>query len=195
MAQTHPILLYFDKTDRKDFPLALMIGREPNTSMEIAEEAGPYDFRQYPTAQFWNIAYGLMAESVGLQAWQLKKLCVQKQGSPLLFGNSLPIGIKFKDPEVHVKRETINNETAQRHIQKVFSFDLISRVRLVIMSGLESSAFAASRNAVKSECNTRGIHFAETPFLFGRNKSKINQILTDADRTQIKGIISAFLTT
>jgi hypothetical protein len=159
-----------------------MIGREPNTDMTIVDEKGPYDFRDYPRAQFWNIAYGIVAEQMQLQAWQLKELCVRKDSSPILFANSLPIGSKFRAVDTDEKRRSVTAENAKEHIRNVFSFsDLIQRVSLVIMSGLDEI------------CGALGIQVAATPFFFGPNKAKIDLALSTADRSKLTAIGSAFL--
>jgi hypothetical protein len=194
MLHNHPILFYFGTTDKKEFPLALMIGREPNTDMTIVDEKGPYDFRDYPRAQFWNIAYGIVAEQMQLQAWQLKELCVRKDSSPILFANSLPIGSKFRAVDTDEKRRSVTAENAKEHIRNVFSFsDLIQRVSLVIMSGLDDEVFAASRSEVRQICGALGIQVAATPFFFGPNKAKIDLALSTADRSKLTAIGSAFL--
>jgi hypothetical protein len=193
VVETHPILSYYGKTKEQAFPLILVIGREPGTSMEIADFDGPYDFRKYFGSGFWNTAYGLIGESVELRCKELKAVCERLQGSPIIFGNSLPIGAKFNDHAVHAKRAAVSDEAVQGHIEKVFAFDLISRVRLVIMAGLHKPAFARSKEAVESLCKQKGIPVAETEYFCGQNKNKIREALTNGDVLKISEIVSAFL--
>lgn len=83
---------------------------------------------------------------------------------------------------------------ASQHINTIFSFDdLISRVELVVMSGLSGEQFAASREAIVEQCRSRGLHLAMVPFFFGPNKAKIKQALTVVDDAKMKGVTSAFL--
>lgn len=189
----HPALLYYDKTREQSFPLVLIIGREPNTKMEMGNHAGTYDWREYPRAGLWNMAYSLMAEAVGLRGYVLKRICVRCNGSPILIGNALPHGVESKVSNKKPQRMAVQPRASQ-HINAIFSFaDLISRVELVVMSGLSGEQFAASREAIVGQCRSRGLHLAVVPFLFGPNKARIKQALTEADGAKMKGLTSAFL--
>lgn len=83
-ASTHANLLTFDCTINHAYPLALMIGREPNTAQQIDNVIGTYDFREYPRCGFWNVSYGMVANAKGLTARDLKQLCVLQRGSPIV---------------------------------------------------------------------------------------------------------------
>ena len=120
---SHPILLYFGDTAEIECSLVLMIGREPNTDHQIVPGAGPYDFREYPKAAFWNIAYGVVAQSVGRTGAKLKQACIRKNASPILFANSLPIGIKSFVVDKLPERGTVTAELARRHVEAVFALD------------------------------------------------------------------------
>lgn len=191
---THPALLYFGNTLELNCQLVLMMGREPNTDYRIVSGAGPYDFREYPKAAFWNIAYGLVAQSVQMTGAKLKQVCIHKNASPILFANSLPIGIKSSVDDKLQDRRKVTTESAQNHVRSVFALDdFISRVRIVIMSGLSENVFDASRRAIRIECDSRSIHVAEVPFFFGPNKAKIDAVLTDFDRVRLREVASGFI--
>jgi hypothetical protein len=175
----------------------MMIGREPNTDWQIVPGAGPYDFREFPRCQFWNVAYGVVAESIGKSGYEIKQECVRKGSSPILFANSLPIGIKSFVANKQQQRSSVTAAVARQHVEDVFAIDdLVSRVRVVIMSGLtqlSAGDFTVTRDAVKKECQTRGIHVAQVPFFFGPNKPKIDAALTEKDRGKLGEVASAFL--
>jgi hypothetical protein len=170
-----------------------MIGREPNTNMEMGNHAGAYDWREYPRAGFWNMAYSLMAGTVGLKGYVLKRICLRCNGSPILIANALPHGVESKIPNKKPQRMVVQSRASQ-HINTIFSFaDLISRVEVVVMSGLFGEQFAASREAIVEQCRGRKLHLASVPFFFGPNKAKILKVLTEADGAKMKGVTSAFL--
>lgn len=189
----HPALLYFDETREQSFPLALMIGREPNSKMEMGNHTGTYDWREYPRAGLWNMSYSLMAEAVGLRGYDLKKICVQCSGSPILIGNALPHGVESRVANKKPQRMAVQSRASQ-HINAIFSFDdLISRVELVVLSGLSGEEFTASREAIIEQCRSKELHLAMVPFFFGPNKAKIKQALTGADEAKMRRITSVFL--
>lgn len=143
----HPALLYFDKTREQSFPLALIIGREPNSKMEMGTHAGTYDWREYPRAGLWNMSYSLMAEAVHMRGYELKRICLRCNGSPILIGNALPHGVESKVLNKKPQRMAVQYRASQ-HINTIFSFaDLISRVELVVMSGfIRRAVCCLSRN-------------------------------------------------
>jgi len=131
----HPSLSYFGDTRSQSFPLLLVIGREPNTSLPIDKCIAPYDFRDhYPKGKFWDNAYGLLAEVAGSTCKQLKRLCIKVNASPVIFANALPIGIENKVPDKRSGRRSVA-QGAEGHITFIFFQDeLIDRVSMVIAS-------------------------------------------------------------
>jgi len=92
---SHPLFQTYANTLQQTFPLVLIIGREPNTDLEISGEHGLYNFDDHPRCAFWNVAYSVVAETQGLSAAQLKQQCRHRRSSPLVFADALPIGIKY----------------------------------------------------------------------------------------------------
>ena len=44
---THPLFLAFGQTTEKDFPIVLVVGREPNNNSISDKTVGQYDFNKY----------------------------------------------------------------------------------------------------------------------------------------------------
>jgi hypothetical protein len=190
----HPILTYFGQTRSRSFPLAMFIGREPNTSLAIGKGIGPYDFRNhYPKGKFWDNAYGVLAEVSESTGQHLKRLCIKSNASPIVFGNSLPIGIEGKIRDKRINRKAVAPEEAAKHIGNIFAqSELVTRVQIVIASGLDGAELMASRRAIEAECSEKRKHLVQIPFLYGRNRPKIRVALTDADRVKMREIYRAF---
>jgi hypothetical protein len=190
----HPILSYFGDTRSRSFPLVMFIGREPNTSLTIGQDIGPYDFRDhYPKGKFWDNAYGVLAEAADSTGWHLKRLCIRSNASPIVFGNALPIGIVSTVRDKRTDRKVITPEEAVKHVGNIFAQDeLLIRVQMVIASGLDSTEFLASRRAIEVKCRERRKHLTQIPFLYGGNRPKIRLALTDADRVKMREIYKIF---
>lgn len=189
----HPALLYYGNTREQVFPLVLVIGREPSTDMAMGSHAGLYNFREYPHAGIWNIAYSLIAEKVDLKGWKLKRICERVGSSPIVFGNALPIGVNSAVADKRPYRLAVQNK-ARQHVRNVFSFaDLMSRVGFVLMSGLHGTEFSESREAIVEQCLQWDLPSVWLPFFRGPSKARIKQELTPADRARISEIALAFL--
>lgn len=189
----HPIICTFMKTHRASFPLILVIGREPNTKKKITNRVGRYDFREHPHVAFWNISYAVVAGTKGETGHKLKKRCEKRGVSPIIYADALPIGIKSKMRNKNSVRAQLNEEDIQRHVNRVFSHhDIINRVRLVIMSGLEESVFEPAPTAIKEQCKERNIRVAQVRFFCGNNKKKIEEQLDEDTRRKIRKVLTEF---
>ena len=60
---THPLFLTFGQTTEKDFPIVLVVGREPNNNSISDKTVGQYDFIKYSKCAFWNIAFKVLGAS------------------------------------------------------------------------------------------------------------------------------------
>ena len=195
MSGEHPIIAYFGETNAARYPLILAIGREPNTNQAIKNVVGPYDFRTSPRCGFWNTSYGMLARVVDLETRSLKKLCVERRGSPLIYADSLPCGLKHRVTDKQTHRGQVAAEDAVAHITNIFSHrGLIDRVQLVVMSGIRGSLFRPAREEIKRRCELTAIPAIDLPFFYGTNAKKIQRELTEADRGLIKSIFEQFVT-
>src|SRR5437588_1715830 len=117
-----------------------------------------------------------MAASVDLRIQEFKSICFANQASPIVIANALPIGVPFGDRQVDAKRSEVTSDASQDHVGRVFSFDLISRVELVVMTGLDWR-FVQSRQAIECQCKMRRIQFVNTAYFFLLFMKKIKEEL------------------
>jgi len=189
----HPIIAYYGETDAARYPLILVIGREPNANQVIANTVGQYDFRLAPLCGFWNTSYGMLARVVGLDVRGLKKLCVERRGSPLIYADSLPHCLPNTTANKRAYRDRVATEKVVTHIASIFSHrELVDRVGLVIMSGLRSSLFRPARLAIERECEFLTTPVIDLPFFFGTNTKKIQRELTEENRRLLSSIFERF---
>lgn len=193
MEESHPIIVHFGKTDAANFPLILAVGREPNSDQVVVNRVGQYDFRASPRCGFWNISYGMLAREANLSTHEFKQLCIRKSGSPLVYADLLPQGLLNRVVDKHVSRSKISDKDMIDHIANLFSHrQLIDRVQLVILSGVQASIFNAARKSVEQRCEKELIPFIHLPFFFGTNTQKIQQTLTVNDKKRLKLIFDQF---
>ncbi len=183
----HPALIaYGAKTLSQNFPLALVVGREPQVDEEVAAGVGSYDFTAHPRCAFWNIAYRLMARSTGQPEFgtaAFKQECVQRKASPILFADALPIGLSNRNDAraKHLQRSEVSDEAADRHVKGIFELDIMKRVQLVILSGHQAPQFQYATNAYREHLRKAGKPFIETAFLYPTNSRKIEAQIEQAN--------------
>ena len=194
---SHPLIQSYGRTLDATFPLIVVIGREPNTDHEISDQHGRYDFDHHPRCGFWNVAYGVLGQAAGLTTRELKQRCRERQSSPLVFTDALPIGLKHAATN---KEELRRAALAQvpAHIYRIFGFErIISRAALVIMSGLAGDVFEPSADLIEEQCTPRlnqpAIAMCRLPFFFGTNWPKIRAALDDGTRERLGEVMAAFL--
>ncbi|MDP1696123.1 MAG: hypothetical protein Q8L29_04375, partial [archaeon] len=78
----HALITLFNRTGKGNFPLILIIGREPNNTNKFNNKVGKYFFEDAPTSAFWNISYKKIGELKGLNVKDFKRLCNEKKTSP-----------------------------------------------------------------------------------------------------------------
>lgn len=189
----HPLISIFSETASRSFPLILVIGREPNTDLAISADVGPYDFRMYPNCGFWNISYKMVANEADLNTSDLKSLCIQRHSSPIVYTDALPIGLPNTVRDKNMCRSEILVPPIKQHITNIFAhFALIARVQLVVLSGLDGSAFECSKKLISYECKERDIMCINIPFFHGVNNQRIQVALREQDRKLIRAIVEQF---
>jgi hypothetical protein len=193
--KTHPNLIAFQKTATKSFPLMLVVGREPNESIPVSPTLGTYDFRTSPTAAFWNMAYRLLARSdqnpdFGIR--ELKALCVEKQSSPIIIADALPItrlyGAGLPIPKVE-------DGELKAHVNSVLGHkEVISRVRIAFLSGHKHEPYKTASDLFKKGLDDRSIRWLDTSF-FALHHSRL--IESEVEKSEwawdvLRGILSEF---
>lgn len=163
------------------------------TSDEEQRTPCHYDFRHHPRCGFWNISYGMVARVQNMATWQLKQLCAMKNGSPIVYADSLPIGLENNVNNKYKHRKELQPECIGQHIDNVFSHETItSHVKLVFTSGLESSVFGLAKMTIEAVCRNRNIPVGHLPFFYGTNAQKIQQALTEEHVATISDILMQF---
>lgn len=194
MAKMHPLILYYSKTLESDFPLILVIGREPNTVEDISGDPGPYDFQKKPLCGFWNTSYGMLArvasdQKNSVSTKELKNQCAKTKGSPLIYADSLPHGLPNAEKKKKEKRQLIPKQTIIEHISKIFNHKaIISRTRVVIMSGLKDSCFLTPAREIDRQCSDKSLELIEVPFFNGVNTKSIMNSLSQSNRSTLKEV-------
>lgn len=195
MSKPHPALLTFRQTHAQDFPLIMIVGREPNSHEGAVHGHGDYDFRREGSRRcaFWNTSYGVAAGTVGLTTAAFKALCVGRDASPLVYTDALPItilnGVKDKRPF----RLAVSDEAVREHIEHVFSHeDIVRRVRLVIISGLKDDSFVRSVAGYQAACGARRLPVVQVPFFFGNNTPAIRAELGPDNTKRIQAVMEQF---
>lgn len=190
----HACLISYARTDAANFPLILVVGREPNEDLPPSEEVGNYNFRTSGRCAFWNVAYGLLG-SVGEPprlSRQIKAEAEAAAASPILFADALPLTLRHAARNKAAARLAIEDAAIERHVAAVFSHRaLIDRVRVIILSGLGPS-FERSGTAYRRLAEERGIALAKLPFFYPTNLPAIRERLGNELRSHLADVLTAF---
>lgn len=192
---THGILSYYGNTDEESSPLILVIGREPNSNKDIANHLEKYDFKEAPKCGFWSGSYALMSHTAGITTQQLKQISEQKNNSPIIYADSLPITIPMhwedgKQVTDHRKWKMRDQVTTQQkidHANAVLSVGpMIDRVAVVLFSGIDRSVFSESVNVFKAHFDSKNIaygHFDQFSNMTAKtNKARLTPEVNDICR-------------
>lgn len=192
--KTHPIISVYGDTNSKQFPIILIVGREPNAEAEFINEIGEYDFDKAPRCGFWNTSYGVIGEIINekLNCKKLKDECRKKGNSFIAYTdlspepiiNAVPGNLKNK------KRKDINLDQYEKHISNIFLHeDIIDRADLIIFSGLgNNNVQLKAVELFKNKLISKNKVFLEVPFFVGNNKRNIKEII-DKEHNKEKDII------
>ena len=189
----HQRIHSYGKTIENEIPLILIIGREPNTDREIDGDHGFYDFDKYPKCAFWNISYSIIGEIARLKTNDFKNECRKKNCSPIIYADSLPIGITHKTQNKNLHRRSLSEEYIKSHINSIFLFtELLDRVSIVIMSGLNKPVFDNAKFQITENTTQRNIEFINLPFFYGNNRNDIVYRLSADCRKIISNVMTTF---
>ena len=193
---SHPLMYIVGDTEKKDFPLILTIGREPNYGDVLTDDIGIIDVDEFSAMKggVWVTAYTQFAKQYfGAQGSSgiLKKLCFEKNSSPIVFTNAFPMGI----PNETVDKKAIRAELIDRipnHINNLFSKELIKRVKLVVQHGTDSSEPSTlATKLIEEKCSELNLAYCTTAFFYNGNSAKIQTSL-ETESSTIKAIFDEF---
>lgn len=191
--ETHAWLQSYADTIHRKFPLVLAIGREPNTDLPISGDHGLYDFDAAPRCAFWNVSYGLLGSCAGLTVRELKDAARRRRSAPIIYADSLPIGLKNEIVDKR-RHRFVDEALVQEHISRIFGFrTLLDRVRVVLVSGLNDDVFRSSVSEIRQRCIHLGMDYAEMPFFYPTNSPKIRESLTNDVGVSLKSVMQDFL--
>lgn len=194
-SRTHPNLVAYQKTATKDFPLMLVVGREPNESIPVSPTLGTYDFKAHPAAAFWNMAYRLLArsdQSPNFGTGELKQLCIQKQSSPIVFADALPITHPYGSG---VPKPEVGENAIKEHVNSVLGHnEVIGRVRIAFLSGHKREPYKTASELFKKRLDDMGIRWFDTSF-FALHHSRLIEAEVEESQwawSMLREILSEF---
>lgn len=190
---THPLFLEFGETSKKDFPIVLVVGREPNNHSVSGKTVGQYDFLKYSTCAFWNIAFKVFGAYNGLTTPQVKQFLIKQNASPIVFTDASPKAIPNKVKDKNAIRETLTDEEINEHVNAIFANEkIMKRVKLVLFSGLEDAKYKRFKSLFNDQAAKRQMPIKEVSFFIGNNYSKIENQISDKEIVILKQVFNSF---
>ena len=195
ISMAHPIILGYEQTFEKNFPLIMIVGREPNTETMSKTDGSlggipftdkgidingkPYNNQR---CSFWNIAFGTFARYNQLNIREIKTLFVQKKACPLIFTDASPVAILNSVNNKNDIRKGID-ELILKHVNMIFfKEEIIQRVKLIIFSGLQNQVYNTFKTLFIERANKYAIHInADMPFFYGTNSEGIKNVIEQKD--------------
>lgn len=183
-------------TENKDFPLILTIGREPNYDDVLTDKIGKINIEEFSSMSggVWVTAYTQFAKQfigeIG-SSGHLKKLCFEKNASPIVFTNAFPMGIQNNIQDKLSIREKLISLIPE-HIDNLFSKEIIGRVKLVVHHGSDNSEPSLlAKSLIQEKCLELGIPYCSTAFFYNGNSASIQSSLKEVN-SDIHKIFSHF---
>ena len=200
---THPLISLYGETEKKQFPLVLVIGREPNDpGKKIGHHIGyychltkkdsncktPHHVTRTKNVPFWDVSYSLFAETAGTSGMKLKEACVSRNSSPVAYADISPITTS-KDG----KRTRCSHHEYLRHLEEISKSTLFAnnRVEIVVFSGLKWPTWAKNwyGSAVDAfQGEVKDIVSVNVPFFVGNNRQRIQKMLYK-EKAKVRSII------
>jgi hypothetical protein len=190
---SHPLILKYEQSDQLNFPLILVIGREPNTNDVSDGLVGNYDFDKYPKCAFWNVAFSLLARIIESTRKEIKEKFRKQQAAPLLFSDAFAQGIENRvNNKLSIRTEQVL--AANDQVEAIFKHSyLLNRVKLIILSGLERKVYDNFKSKIHIRLQQSGVIIIELPFFYPTNMPSIMKCLTEENRILIKEIYKAYI--
>lgn len=175
--KTEACSLVLDDTLEKEFPLILVIGREPNYHCNVIDKVSTYPSPQ--GCAFWARSHELVARYTGLKAHEFKAQCVKQNASPIVFSDASPLGLDGRYTPYRKKklRKAIAVEELESHANTVFSQNnIVSRTRFVLISGIEECGLGHAMPFIKQQCESHQIPYAHIASLSAMTKNHTQAI-------------------
>ncbi|VVB84017.1 Uncharacterised protein [uncultured archaeon] len=155
---SHPLICVYKNTEKENFPLILIIGREANNPNRVENKVDLYDFeginyggKKASSTAFWNISYKFIGEINKMKGKELKKICKKKGSSIIIYADSMPKSIpNKKNNKKEIRQENLEEEINE-HIENIFSKEIIKRVKIAILSGVDKEEFNLPFNLIKKK--------------------------------------------
>lgn len=193
--KSHPALLSYKETINENFPMILIIGREPNKQTKSDNTVGVFDFDSFKNCGFWNSSFNLLATYNSKDTYQIKKIFRQYNSSPIIFGDASPKGIPNEIKNKSALRKKLTNEDFDHQLEVIFdNKKILSRVRLILLSGLHESAFSYFNNQITIKAKELNIPTKQISFLYGSNLPIIKTELTEKEVNIFKSVFEDFVT-
>ena len=195
MSKHHPAILTYGETLQRGFPVLLFIGREPNDAAARVYGHELHDFDKPSNCGYWNTAYGLVAAATEprVPTVQVKRICRKSNSSPIVFAEAHPITIPNAVRNKDRLRRSLSDRQIQQHIEHVISFrEVMDRVSLVLLSGLEADSFDRSRALYERYFRDAGVQMRSIKFLVGTNAPAIRESLGADGLRSIREIFQRF---
>lgn len=190
----HPLISGYGKTFETDFPLILVVGREPNTELSCNKSLGNFDFIKWPRCAFWNTAFSILGRSNNITISEVKKLFKEFDSSPLVFTDALPFGIKNHISNKFEVRKNVNEDVFLNQVEDIFHRqEIIQRTSLILLSGLQNRLYKPFKLALKEKAAQDLIRVAELPFFYPTNTPKIVKQLGERDIEILKDVFKKYL--
>lgn len=189
MVKSHDLILYYDKTIRKRFPLILIVGREPNSTIPFNNKLGHYNLAKKKGGWHWKRTHKYVGEIAGIK--DFRKRCIKSKQSPLIYTDISPKPMKHHQKGKKKTRLEITEKEFKEHIDNIFSQKAVmKRVKLVILGIGNRKEFSKAVEYFRN--NAKGKLIIETPFPINYNKPKVLKVLS-RHREQIQNIVIGVL--
>lgn len=189
----HPLMLAFGKTYTGNFPLILVVGREPNNGTISDNSPGFYVFetKEQRRCAFWNTSFKLFGEFNGLATREMKQKFFEVGSSPIVFTDASAQGIPNKVTTKETTRRQLIKEDFYDQVDAIFANeDILKRVKLIFLSGLTSPVYNDFKQKINQRALISNIPIKEISFLIGYNYKKI---MTEITQSEINILQNVFL--
>ncbi len=185
MSDTHPVMLRYGNTEDFSFPLILIVGREPNRKTgESTDQLGGLPFNEKSKSNdaeqfnnnrcaFWNISFATLATKNDSTTKEIKEDFTCRNACPIIITDASPIAIPNKNSKKQMERNGIGETKFKEQLEKIFKHkELLSRVKLVIFSGLDHGVYKFFKDEFVNFRDKNGFDFVindKVPFFYPTN--------------------------